>query len=115
MQTTPQIEAILDELTELCCDSLDSNTVSDADRLDQLVLNLSTNGWERHNEGSPPLSVLLKERMKDRCREPAMHRGGELDGIVSKVQKAYDNAAQFRSSAPGSENEAEAKPPRTLG
>ncbi len=113
METNPEIEATLNELTELCCDALSSDSVLDTDRVKSLTSNLSTNGWQRHSSESAPLSTILKNRIKDRCREPAMHRGAVIDGLVKTVQSAYESASRMQASSPGNENQSQPMPPRT--
>ncbi len=113
MDTTPEIEATLASLTQLCCDGFDGNKPLDLDRVDALTKNLSTNGWERHSSGSAPLSTILKTRVKSACQEPAMHRGAELDGMVAKIQAAYRKASRMEASSPGDENQQQPMPPRT--
>jgi hypothetical protein len=100
MQLSPEINAILDDLTRLCCDALQPGGMLDHDRVRSLAANLSTNGWERHTTKFPPLSDLLKDRIKKSCLEPAMHRGAMIDGIVGEVQKLYADASRYQASAP---------------
>lgn len=111
---TVQIEAILDELAELCCQALTSGSTLDAERRDELVQSLSANGWERH-EPSQPLSTEIKKRVKDRCREPGMHRGAAIDGLTEQIEKAYQDYSRYRTSAPQQENDDDPMPPRTTG
>src|SRR6056297_2564871 len=101
MNTTPEIDAILSRLTELCCSAMDAEGGLDRSRVDQLTKSLSANGWKRHSEDAPPLSTILKNRIKESCREPAMHRGAAIDGIVESVQDAYDNQSRMSASSPG--------------
>lgn len=112
MDTTPEIEAILADLTELCCTALSADGELDQSRVNELVESLSTNGWKRHSEGEPPLATVLKDRIKQQCKEPAMHRGAAIDGIIAKVQDAYEDASRMETSSP-SEKTPQAMPPRT--
>lgn len=112
MQTTPEIEAILNDLTDLCCTALSADAELDRSRIDELVASLSTNGWKRHSEGEAPLPTLLKDRITQRCKEPAMHRGAAVDGIVAKVQEAYESVSRMDASSP-SDKPPQAMPPRT--
>lgn len=114
MDTTPQIEAILAKLADHCCAVISQEETYDADQVKQLVKSLSMNGWQRHADSTSPLSVTLKKRIKDRCREPAMHRGGLLDGMVEKVQAAYDDAARYDASAPATQNDPHSVSPQTM-
>ncbi len=110
MNDSPQIEAILSDLTEICCGMLESEENAGDERVTALVQSLSTNGWERHSADSAPLSTVLKNRVKEKCQEPAMHRGAMIDGIVDKIQRAYDDASRMRSSAPKGKEQKEAQP-----
>jgi len=114
MDFTPQIEAILDKLAGHCCAVISQEETYDADQVQKLVKSLSVNGWQRHADSTSPLSVTLKKRIKDRCREPAMHRGGSIDGTVEKVQAAYNDAARYDASAPATQNEPHSLSPQTM-
>jgi len=46
-------------------------------------------------------------------REPAMHRGAQIDGIVAQVQLAYRKASRMQVSSPGDDSGSQAMPPRT--
>lgn len=119
MHTNPELETTLTDLSELCCDALQNGGEFNHDRAEQLAANLSTNGWTRHSQGSMPLSDELKNRIREHCPEPAIHRGAAIDGVVSKVQKLYDNAARYEDSAPdegsASNDKPQAMSPRTMG
>lgn len=113
MNTTPEIEATLNELTEMCCGVLSSEATLDSDRVKSLTQNLSTNGWQRHTSDAPPLSTILKNRIKEQCVEPAMHRGAAIDGVVQQVQAAYKKASAMHASSPSDDNHSQAMPPRS--
>jgi hypothetical protein len=115
MEFSPQINAILDDLTSLCCDAIESGGTLNDERAQSLAANLSTNGWERHTTDLPPLSVILKDRIRESCPEPAIHRGAVIDGIVSEVEAFYTNAARFRASSPDNKNDSQAMSPRSTG
>ena len=72
----------------------------DHDELKPLIASLSTNGWDRHSADLPPLSTVVEIRTRERCQEPAMHRGGALENLCVKIQEAYDDYTRYRSSAP---------------
>jgi len=112
MDTTPQIEAILDKLADHCCSVINQHDSYDAGQVKELVNNLSVNGWQRHADS--PLAVILKKRMKDRCQEPAMHRGGLLDGMVEKVQDAYNDTMRYDASSPQTQNQPHSIGPQTM-
>ncbi len=113
MRSTPEIESILAELTDVCCEALRASGHLDPSRVQGLVASLSVNGWERHSEGDAPLSAVLSDRVKVECAEPAMHRGAALQGIVDSIQDAYNSASRMVSSTPSDSNHSEAMPPRS--
>jgi len=102
---SPELEAVLQSLVSLTCDAMKADGNLDPDQVDQLVRALSTNGWKRHESGREPLSVVLKQRAREACPEPAIHRGGGLDGIVGQIQKAYNDASRYDASAPPTNGE----------
>jgi hypothetical protein len=108
MNYTPEIEAILADLTDLCCTALRPDSELEQSRVDELAKSLSANGWKRHSKDTGPLSDVLKARIKDRCKEPAMHRGAAIDGLVATVQHAYENASRMEASGPDN------KPPQAM-
>ncbi|TWU16213.1 hypothetical protein [Allorhodopirellula heiligendammensis] len=114
MQTTPEIEATLSRLTDLCCDALQDDGEFNDEQAESLAKNLATNGWKQHSKNGPPLSTVLKNRVRTHCPEPAIHRGAAIDGVVAKVQRLYDQVSRFDDSVPR-EDSGEALPPRTLG
>ncbi len=114
MQTSPEIEATLSNLTELCCDALQDDGEFNDEQAERLTMNLATNGWKQHSKHGPPLSSVLKDRIRTHCPEPAIHRGAAIDGIVAKVHRLYEQTSRFRDSAPNDDSP-EAMPPRTLG
>ena len=99
MNLTPQIEAILDSLADLCCEAVSSNMTLQATRRDKLVQSLAANGWEQHSEGSKPIWVIVKQRARKRHPEPAMHRGAALESVAMDCQRAYDAFTRYRTSA----------------
>lgn len=110
---TPQIEAILDDLADLCCEGMSDGQVFDTDRAKQLVTSLSTNGWLRHNQDGPPLSTVIEKRTIARCQEPSMHRGGALENLTRQIQEMYDDISHYSQSAPDDEERTQAQSPRT--
>lgn len=98
--STPQIEAILDELAELCCEALASEATLNGNRVGELVQSLSTNGWERHSDELAPLGTIIEKRVLSRCQEPSMHRGAALGALISEVQQKYDAAKPDSANAP---------------
>ncbi|TWT66594.1 hypothetical protein [Allorhodopirellula solitaria] len=114
MQNTPEIEATLSQLTDLCCDALQGDGEFNDEQAERLTVNLATNGWKQHSKEGPPLSTVLKDRVRTQCPEPAIHRGAAIDGVVAKVSRLYEQASRFDDHAPDNESP-ESLPPRTLG
>jgi len=102
--STPQIEAILDELTAVCCEALEADKTLDEQRVARLVDSLSKNGWKRHSRDAPPLATVLENRVRERCREPAIHRGASVESVTQKVQRAYNNQSRYEASSPSEED-----------
>ena len=113
MRSTPEIESLLAELTDVCCEALSTGGHLDHSRVRDLVASLAVNGWERHSEGDAPLSTVLSDRVKAECAEPAMHRGAALRGIVDSIEDAYTSASRMVSSTPSDSNHSQAMPPRS--
>ena len=99
MTLTPELDAILDSLVELCYESLCANEQLDTEKRDDLVESLATNGWERHR-GANPLWVILRERAVRKHPDPAMHRGAALEKLTRDVEAAYQSFARRETSVP---------------
>ena len=97
---SPQIDAIIDDLAQLCAQSMTEGEVFDDDSMEGLIDALSTNGWERHSVDLPPLSTVVEIRTREKFLEPAMHRGGALENLTAKIQKAYNERTRFKTAAP---------------
>lgn len=102
MQVTPEIDAILNELCELCYEAISGEQPFDVDRAGQLVKSLAANGWQRHQEHDAPLGSLLKDRVRDTYLEQAMHRGAELEGLAHEIQQMFNNATRYQTRTPHS-------------
>ncbi|MDM4015403.1 hypothetical protein [Roseiconus lacunae] len=96
--TNPQIEAQLDSLATHCCDVLLGEESLADDRCDQLLRSLLMSGYR--NKDGRSIQVELDERVKEKCGERAMHRGGELSSITSKVEKRFTEIARWESKSP---------------
>lgn len=102
MQTTPEIDAILNELSELCYQTITGDQPFDIDRAEQLVRALVVNGWQRHREHDPPLSELIKRRVREQYLERAMHRGAELEGLAHQIEQMYHQITRYNTRSPQS-------------
>lgn len=94
----PQIESQLDSLAELCCAALQGGDPIASEKTDKLLRGLLMSGFSR--KSSAPLLKEIETRVKDRCSEPAMHRGGALSSISDQLQKRYENVARWYANQP---------------
>lgn len=96
--TNPQIEAALDGLAELVCESLQGDQPTVGDRSEGLLKTLLMSGYDRKSKSS--LMMDIENRVKDRCREPAMHRGGALSSISKQLSDKFQDLARWESKTP---------------
>ncbi len=96
-ELTPELEAILCKLAELCCEGVRGGETVDQDRIKRLVGLLYRNGWDRSNTAGPPLSVYLRHRAQIHCRNDAMHHREQLQAVTERIEKAYREAAREAS------------------
>ncbi|NNE01042.1 MAG: hypothetical protein HKN47_27310 [Pirellulaceae bacterium] len=99
--TNPQIDEQLQKLAELCCNALDANADSEielSETTEQLLKSLLMSGYARKGDAS--LQADIEARVKDSCREPAMHRGGALSSLTEKLQKKFDDLVRWESRQP---------------
>lgn len=104
--TNPQIEEQLNKLAELCCRSMESGQAVVNDQSEALLKAMLMSGYARKEGRS--LQSELEARVKDRCREPAMHRGGALSSISAQLQEKLDELARWESRQPDSDDKAKA-------
>ena len=97
-ETNPQIEKTLDELAELICQSLKGEQSELLERRDQLLKTLVMSGFVWKADRT--VMQQVEERVKDLCREPAMHRGGAISSATSDLQKRFEEIASFESNTP---------------
>lgn len=97
----PEVEKQLAVLAELCCRRLEGDTEEFNSRAKPLLKSLVESGFAR--AGNVPLQVELERRIRDLCREPAMHRGGAVSGLTSQLQKQFDELARWESVRPASD------------
>ncbi len=97
-ETNPEIEEQLDALAELCCETLKGDDSGLALRADALMKSLLMSGYVRKT--GPNITAELESRVKRRCPEPAMHRGGALSGVTQKLQQKFDKLVQWESERP---------------
>ncbi len=95
--TNQEIEAQLQALTDLCCDALNGEAL-DLERTDQLTKSLLMSGFV--HEENKPLQPELESRVREACREPAMHRGAEIKAVTDKVQSSLNKHVRWESKQP---------------
>ena len=98
--STPEIDAILNELAQLCVARIENNEPFDDDRALRLVQSLKVNGWERHSSHDKPLRDQLRDRVFDALPHSAHPRRSELDGLLGQIQHQYNAANQFETRLP---------------
>jgi hypothetical protein len=105
-ETNPQIEKQLDALADLCCAKLAGDMENYDDRSEALLSALLKSGYLRKTGHG--IQAELEARVKKLCRYPAMHRGGALSGITSRLQNRFDQLAKWESKKPDSRSKAKA-------
>lgn len=94
----PQIETTLDELAGLICRSLQGSD-SDLDRRrDPLLKTLVMSGYIAQADQN--LMQEIENRVKDQCREPAMHRGGTLSSMTRELGNRLEEIVRWESKTP---------------
>ncbi|WP_372895591.1 hypothetical protein [Stieleria sp.] len=107
--TNPQIEKQLDKLASICCTRLEHSSTDptlDDSSIDELLKSLLMSGYARHADRS--LQVDIENRVKDMCREPAMHRGGGLSGLTEQLQNKFNQLKSWESRQPDDKSKAKA-------
>lgn len=110
-ETNPQIEQTLDELADLICRSLQGQENDLVGRRDSLLKTLVMSGfvWK----ADQTVMQQVEHRVKDRCREPAMHRGGALSSMTSELETQFAEIARWESNTPDeAKSSAEESPPK---
>jgi hypothetical protein len=117
--STPQIDAILRDLAEMCTASIRDDEPFDDERAQQLVESLKINGWDRHSNKQKPLRDQIRDRVFKALPENTHPRRSELDGLLNRIQGLYGATNQFETRIPSSEQRPgqdphyQAKSPRT--
>ncbi len=97
-ETNPEIEEQLEALAELCCQTLNGDDSGLEKRDDALLKSLLMSGYVR--KVGKDITAEMESRVKKRCPEPGMHRGGALSGITQKLQQKLDKLVRWESEAP---------------
>lgn len=90
----PELEAQLSELTEISCECLKGEAYPE-DRVQALAEAMVRSGGCRKLD--LPLGEVLKSRMKETCRDDAMHRGAEITAITDRIQDDFRQASEAES------------------
>ena len=98
-ETNPQLEACLDELAALVCDSLQGQSSGLGHRQEGLLKTLLMSGYQWKNQTK--LMVDVETRVKKRCGRFAMHRGGELSSMTIRLGEQFQQLAREQSRSPG--------------
>ncbi len=104
--TNPQIEEQLNKLADIVCGSLEGSEPVASDDYELLLKSLLMSGFARKKEMS--LQVEIENRVKDKCREPSMHRGGELSGLTKQLQQKFDKLVRWESRQPDDKSDPKA-------
>jgi hypothetical protein len=99
--TNPQIEKQLDKIAEICCQQIESGvTVSQSDEasVEALLKALLMSGYVHKEDRN--LQVDIENRIKDRCREPSLHRGGEITSLTDQLQTRFNELKRWESRQP---------------
>ncbi|QEF97615.1 hypothetical protein Mal15_16560 [Stieleria maiorica] len=99
--TNPQIEEQLDKLASICCEQLKGDsprTLPEDSTVDDLLRALLMSGYARRSDKT--LQVDIEHRVKDLCRDPAMHRGGALSSMTEQLQSKFDELKSWESRQP---------------
>lgn len=96
--TNPEIEANLDELANVCCAILAGKANDHIDRRDRLLKSLLMSGYVWKKQDS--FQADLERRVKSRCRDSAMHRGGALSSLSVELATKFENLARWESRTP---------------
>lgn len=97
-ELNPEIEASLDSLSELICQSLTGESSELTARKEGLMKTLLMSGFTWKSDES--LMKEVEDRVKSRCGEKAMHRGGALSSVASKLGKEFKNMAREQAAKP---------------
>lgn len=101
--TNPEIEAALDDLAGLVCQSITGSDPSKSqDQFSQrkpgLLKTLVMSGYSQKDRRS--LITDLESRVKSQCGNEAMHRGGSLSSMSSKLNEDFEEMARWESNQP---------------
>jgi hypothetical protein len=102
METTnPQIDANLDALATICCNSINGELNAGLERADALLKSLLMSGYKRL--GERPLQVDLETRVSEKCGQCLPRGSGELTSLCTNLARRFANLASRESKTPSNE------------
>lgn len=96
--THPPIDEHLNKLADIVCQSLQGERAASGAETEALLKSLLMSGYASHRSTS--LQAEVEARVKDQCREPAMHRGGALSAITKQMQEQFSELTRWESKQP---------------
>jgi len=102
-ETNPEIEAQMDQLAMICCQRLKGDPSAEG-RTESLMKSILMSGYSLKSGRS--FQTDLERRIKDQCREVAMHRGGALSSMTSKLDEKFREMARWETKSPQSKSKA---------
>ncbi len=98
----PELQSQIDDLAQLCCDTLARTGDSDHDRIQPLIEALVRGGYDRISNVN--LQVRLEDAVVEKCREHAIHRRDEVTGIAGQIQAEFSKALKWKTNQPQPED-----------
>ena len=97
-QLNPEIQEQLDKLADLCCDCIQGNASLMDEQVEPLLRSLLMSGFVRNANAS--LQVEIESRVKKKCQEAVISRGGALTAMTQKLQDKLKRLATWESKKP---------------
>lgn len=93
-----ETEKTLDALSELCCDALAGDSRALSERKGALLRNLLECGFARNYR--KPLHVEIENRVLAQWPEPIFVHRDELQSLVSRLQREFDDLKRWEVRIP---------------
>lgn len=94
----PEIDQHLEKLAELCCQCLQGEASLVDEQVEPLLKSLLMSGFARNAKTS--LQVEVEDRVKAKCQDQSMHRGGALTALTQKLQDKLKRLSTWESRKP---------------
>lgn len=94
----PEVEEQLDKLADIVCDALDGEASIIDEQTEPLLKALVMSGFVRNANTS--LQAEIENRVKQKCPEPSIHRGGALSALTQKLQEKMKKISTWDSKNP---------------